>query len=735
MKSLLLLLATLCATLTVYADVAVAQFDFSEAGTSDTGHNWPGEGNWSNAFTKACKARINGIGIAPVSSSGGQSGMKYTCPEGETETVRQLSVTCMASGTTAAKETNLHTLGISINGEIFETETFTFNGKIDTPHTIVFTFDEAVFASSIVITNETDQANNSSLFEINAVEWQSEYSEIKASFSAPSAITINSPITVELHSISGGSGVYTESYFTFNGEDVFVEAGIGTITFNSPQESGVYPLKLTITDGNKEPSTFTRKIRVTPYVAPVNLTTSDITRNSFLLAWDQPLSTSIVSYKAQVSPCPDSSHSSDLSPTWKPVGNELQIETPIDLSEHIRSFTLKQFYVKAPNWSGDLYLSSDGGENWEKASFYADSWLFSEFPTDATALLLKTTASTPPTTIRFIMSFQIVAEKIFPATGDNHLLSITDLPPGETYSVIVSANYARSEGDPIPHKSDPIVVQLLPIPTFAAVSVSPTYGTITLTWPEDDQDLKGCCQFFGTQFTPGNLAPGLYLTRVYLTSSPAGKAIAITNTSQNDIQLDGSYIYSITKTSTGTTTSWDFGVEDEDKTITYPYTVPAGGELIFYSSAYPPAEIQAGAIPVNKNVLKNFTADYTLSLKKGSNLSYSLTPVKNAIVRLKADSTTETETHEITSTSSPLDALYTPWVELYKTIPLGETTFESVNGQRQFGYTRYITNIENLQSAEVHCFLQDGASRSEKIILPIYKAATTTKPGFLLRLH
>lgn len=130
MKSLLLLLATLCATLTVYADVAVAQFDFSDAGTSDTGHNWPGEGNWSNAFTKACKARINGIGIAPASSSGGQSGMKYTCPEDETETIRQLTITCMASGTTAAKESNLHTLGISINGESVESETFTFNGKM-----------------------------------------------------------------------------------------------------------------------------------------------------------------------------------------------------------------------------------------------------------------------------------------------------------------------------------------------------------------------------------------------------------------------------------------------------------------------------------------------------------------------------------------------------------------------------------------------------------------------------
>lgn len=732
MKSLVLLLVTLCATLSVYAEVAVARFDFSKSGTSASGSNWPGEGNWSNAFVKACKARLNGIGIAPASSSGGQSGMKYTCPEGETEAIRQLAITCMASFKGTADADNIYTLGLAINEEIFETETFTFNGKIDTPHTIVFTFDDPIAASSIVITNKTDLANNSSLFEINAVEWQSDYSEIKASFSAPNAITIGTPITVELLSVSGGSGFYTESYFTFNGESIYVESGTGIVSFDGVGEDGTYPLTLTVTDSAGTQEIFTRTITVTAYVAPTNLTPSDITRNGFVLAWDQPLSTSITSYKAQIKPEPIGCTTPLISPTWKAVREAFHTETPIDLSEYLKAFPLKTLFLQAEEWTGDLSLSTDNGETWVTGSYAAKRWSFPNIAEDAKTFLLKTTETTPPQAIKFVISFDIVAEKTLPATGDNHILSITDLPPGETYSVTVSAIYDRGENEsPLSKKSSVITVSLHPIPTFADVSVSPDYGTITLTWPEDDQDLEGCCQFFGTQFIPGDLPPGLYLTRVYLAYTPAQKAIAITNTSQNDIHLDGSYTYVITKTSTGTTTSWDFGVEDEDETITYPYTVPAGGELIFYSSAYPPAEIQAGAIPVNKNVLKSFTVDYTLSLKKGSTLCNSLTPVENATVRLKTDSTTETET----DTSAPLDTLYTPWIELYKTVPLGEVTFESMNGQLQLYYSRYITNIENLQSAEVHCFLQDGASRSDKIVLPVYKAATATKPGFLLRLH
>lgn len=736
MKSLLLLLVTLCATLTVYAEVAVARFDFANPDKTDTGHNWPGEGNWSNAFTKACKARTNGIGIAPASSSGGQSGMKYTCPEGETETIRQLSVTCMASGATAAKETNFYTLGISINGESVDSDPFTFNGKIDTPHTIVFTFDDAVLASSIVITNETDQANNSSLFEIYAVEWQSACSEINASFSAPSAITINSQMKVELHAISGGSGVYTESYFTFITDDkVYVENGIGTITFLSPQESGVYPLTLTIVDSEGTRATFTRNITVTPYVAPTNLLAFDITRSGFTLTWDQPLSTSIISYKAQVTPNPNNRTIPSFSPTWKAVGDEFYTETPIDLSEYCKDFPIQTLNLQAPQWTGDLYASADNGVSWVKGSYFGIQWNFPGLAKDAKSILLKTTESAPPQKIKVIIVFDLVAEKAFAATGDNHILSITDLPPGETYSVTVSAVYQKNENETVTRGSKSYILSLLPIPTFKSVSVNTERERITLAWPEGDEDLEGCCQFFGTQITPSNLSPGLYLTRVYKTESDQstglsrGRAFVITNTSQKEIPLDGSYTYSIKNNENGKVYSWDFSVEDD-----YPYTVPAGGECIIYSQNHPPLDLPDNAISSTKQAVIYIATKYTLSLKKGSTLCNSLTPVENAIVRLKADSL-EPETHEITSTSSSLDALYAPWIELYKTVLLGEVTFESMNGQLQFYYSKYLTNRETLLDAEAHCFLQDGHSRSEKIVLPIYKAEPATKPGFLLRLH
>lgn len=752
MKSFFLLLALFGTILTVHAEETVTVFEFADSSKSDRGSDWSGDGNWTNAFTKKCKARTNGIGIAPAAATGGQSGMRYTCAPEEPETIAQLAVTCIASFDGAADEANLHTLGITFDNQEPLKENFSFSGKIDTPHTIVFTFSEPITFSTLTITNETDQQGNKNLFEINKIEWRSTYSEITAEFSCASSITITTPLKVQLHSVSGGSGSYTDQYFTFNGETIHVTDSLDVITFDPPTAPGVYTLELTIVDSTGKQAVFTQDITVTLYVPPVNLQATAITRTGFTLSWDQPLSSFIDHYEVKIMP-EKNSHTMSISSEWTAVEDGWLLEEPIDLIPITKNLETTLF-LTITDWQGQLSYSTDNGETWNPSTNISIQWIIGVLPKDTTHLLLKTTEDAPPEKITFQFTFSEVATKTLDATGDNHCLDITNLPPGLSYRVVVRAVYEKNDGSTLTIDSEEITITLLPIPTFSSVKVNSTFKTVTFTWPAGDELLQGCCRLFATTVIPRPFDANLYISRIYYTSSneslSTGKAIAITNTSQYDILLDDSYLCTITRPRTaeeiaeGKTEplsyTWDFSIEDEEGNLTYPYTVPAGGEVIFYSETFKPFQLSDDAISVRKSVLNNLNANYTISLKKNGELCNELKPHENAIVRLQENSLTETEITEIENKSSSLDAFYTPWCERYETSLLKELNLSAYNGQAQIYYTQYVDSIDTLVRLDAHCFLVDGLSTSEETVITIIQKEETEpppviKPGFLLRLH
>lgn len=759
MRTLFLLLALFGTILTVHAEEAVTIFEFANPEKNDSGTNWTGEGNWTNAFTKPCKARANGIGIAPA-ATGGQSGMKYTCPEGETETIRQLTITCMASGTGAAKAAKIHTLGITFNNqeESLE-ESFSFGGEVDTPHTIVFTLEEPIPLSTLTITNETDQANNTSLFEINKVEWQADLPEITAKFFVNSAVALNVPVSAELYSVSGGTGKYTEYSFTFNGTTIFTEPYGGTIMFDTPTVTGVYPFILTVVDSAGTTLTVTKEITINPYVAPINLQASDITRTGFTITWDQPISSAVTAYEAKISPNPLYHIPPAITPKWESIDGGWQLKTPIDLSSFAKSSTIvvtvtapgwEEAHADNPDFKGVIYNSSDGGETWECLRHLDNFWSVGNLSAEKPTILLRTDEATPPESLVFTLTFSPITKQSVEATGEKHTMTLTDLPPGQNYSVSINALYEKDDGKILRVGSDPIEVALLPIPTLASVKANARFCSLTFTWPTGEEHLRCCCDLYEKRIIKYDFEPGLYLSRVYFTKKTtgtdlsAGKAIVISNTTTEDIHLDGSYTYSITKNETGTVYSWDFSekVENEDdgeETLIYPYTVPAGGELIFYSSTYPPFDVREGAIPTTKQAVHNLTPDYTLSLSKDDTPCNTLAPQKNAIVRLKKNSITEVETTAITSTSTSLDNFYTPWVKLYETTLIKDFTLVSQGGQAQIYYTPYLEDPD-VAYLEAHCSLVDGVTYSEKIVLILERYSTPTdtpvkQTGYRLLLH
>lgn len=728
------------------AEVPVTEFDFSGASDSASGKDWTGQDGWTNAFNKACRARITGVAIAPPKATGGQSGMKYAWEAGDSETIAQITVTCIASTDAASKASKTHTLGVSLNGAEPLTAGLCFDGELNTPRDLTFRLEAPATVSTLTITNET--ASGSTLFEVCAVSWQAAFPGIEATFVAPGKVTISSSLSVSLQTLTGGSGSYTDIVFSFNGETARVE-GTEVVTFQAPDRDGIFPLTLTVTDSFGETAVFTQEIAVVPRTGPTGLTASEITRRSFTLSWDRPVGSGVTSYIVRVDPVSSSKQSEALSPVWKTTAAGWEMESPFNLAPLVTGLPVASIYLILDQWSGSpLHYSFDGGETWGTlSSAVASRWILADVPTDVSSLLLRTPAAEPPETVTPVISFRNIAEQELDAAGLERTLTFSDLPAGSSLQVTVTAVYQKNGGTTTDVGSDPLQVDLLPIPPFASVVTESSFRVLTLAWPTGDWELTGNCLIAGTRIPAADLTDDLCLSRVCFTRNTAacnalsaGKAIAISNLSSRPVALDGSFTCTITKAAEDggepTVYTWDFAVESDEGVRSYPYVVPAGGELLFRAAAYGLPDLREGVIPVSTAMLKNLTDNYTVTLLKNGTVCNTLIPRENAVVRLSETSLEEMEVFAITNEMQTLDAFYTPWGTSIETEILDIRTFTSGTGYAQFSYAAYLQDAARWRTISAICYLTDAFSRSEETVVTLYETpAESEAPGYRLLLR
>lgn len=761
MKRALALLATLCLLpLSLRAGETVVSF--ANAGTSNIGSSWAGTNNWANLTAKPAKARINGIGLAPAASSGGQSGMVATFDP--PEEMVSLAVTCMASGTTVAKAT--HLLGVRLNGgELLTAELAFPDSAVGTPVTLTFPFTEKQRVTTLALTNET--AKNSGLFEVNAVSWQSDFAPITANYTCKRACNVGDTLYVALSGCTGGSGVYTRFRWRFNGQEQVTEDYAASCRFTAPMEEGTLPLELEVTDSLGTVATFSWDITVRPYISATNLTCSNLTYTGMTVSWEQPLPYAVNDYLVRISHAFSRNIEQMFTPTWVREGNAWQLAEPIDLTDVIdgRDFSayLVPFY-----WQGDGFeVSTDGGTTWCATSCLPstppryllcraleDGSRANTFPPTLASILLRTTAETPPDFFRLHvnLSTSLIAAKSLPA--ESNALEVTFhenedddlLPAGKPLSVVVLTHYLTDSGKILAKQSSTLKVTLPEVPPMA--SAERLGDCLCLTWPEEAPNLAAEVDITERSLTPTDGLPNLALTRLYFTGNatseggeelPAGKAIVLTNTTSRPIALDGSYTFTITKAETSTAYTWDFSLtetnEAGEKIKTYPYTVPAGGEVLFYASAYNAptnSETFEHVFGASTSALRNLNTSYTATFAHNGETIATFTPQFNTILRLRPNDPSTQSAYPVTATDITHPALYIPWHTLYQDTPRLTTSVTGPN--TNLFLSGLLADPGDAQSIRATIRLRDGNSYSSPLTLTLWERETP-KAGFRFLLH
>lgn len=658
----------------------VTDFQTPENGVTSSAQ-WKGnEAGWSNAFpARPALARKYGVGVAPAESSGGQSGLLLTCAE--PEPLASVTVTCVASGSAAAKAAE-HILGLQLDDGSLETRSFSFGGEVNAPVALTFSYATLQQFETLRLTNESSGKN---YFEIQSVSRQTAFAPIvvaaeDVTLSANGEVTVGKPLTVSLAACSGGSGEYVRFVWGFNGETQETDELNEAITFVAPATEGTFPLTLQVTDSLGVVASFSYDIRVLPWMEPEQVAISLISRTGFTVAWAQRFADSVSGYRVDVKRTGAASLVEEMAPGWVQAEGFWQLETPIDLRPRTTGRVLSSAFLIPSHWAGTaLEASFDGGESWAalNTTFLAMTGRFTfsgaaAIPSAATALCLRTAAETPPTFFKLSIVYASLLRRIERDTAVDAAtrLDIADLPAGEQCKVVIAARFVRDDGSIVELATTSEPFSLQTVPGFSAIAHYPATRQLALTWPAGEEALAGELTFHALRSSATALSQGLYLTRVLLLTNPSGKAIALTNASAHAIPLRGSYTLRAARPKEDGSTlayTWDFSVSEKaaDGTDikTYPYVLEAGQEVIFYAKSLPlPADIRDNAFASTAQALRAFTADYTITLlgPDGEPIN-ALAPQENTLVRLAPNSRDATEAYTVTASDSSFPMLYAPW--------------------------------------------------------------------------
>ena len=758
-RALALLIAVCLLPLSLRAGETVVSFQ--DAGTSDKGSNWAGTNNWANLTTKKAKARINGIGLAPAASSGGQSGMVATFDPPEEMT--SLAVTCMASGTTAAKAT--HQLGVRLNGgELLTAELAFPNSAVDTPVTLTFPFAEKQSVTTLALTNET--AKDYGLFEVNAVSWQSDFAPIAVQLSGNDLEhNVGTTFYAALSTCTGGSGEYVSFRWRFNGQEQEATEFAQPCLFTVPMEEGILPLEVEVTDSLGTVATFSWDLTVRPYIKATNLACTPLSRTGLTVSWEQPLPYAVSEYAVRVFYATRANRELTLTPAWEREGDTWHLAEPIQLADHIEGRDFQAYLVPA-HWQGEgLEVSADGGTTWCPAAYLAttppryilfraleDGTSTANFTPAHASLLLRTAAEAPPPFLNLTLNLTtcLITSKTLPA--ESNALEVTfpgsagdpaagdiPLPAGEPLHVQVITRYLRDDGSWYDLRSAKLAVTLPAVPPIAGAVRQG--NLLCLTWPEDAPDLPAELTLTERAPTSAEGLPDLALTRVYFTGSPlaAGKAIVLSNTTSRPIALNGAYTFTATNVETGKSYTWDFSLTETDaegnSVKTYPYTVPAGGEVLFYASAYNAptnSETFEHVFGVSTSALRNLNASYSATFAHNGETLSTFSPQLNTILRLSADGSATQTAYPVTATDNTLPALYAPWISPYQDNTLHTTTLSRSSPLVNLAF--FLADPGNAERIWATIRLRDGNSYSTPLTLTLWERETP-KAGFRFLLH
>lgn len=705
-------------------------FEFPDA--TNSGTNWKGEAPWANAFTKACKARKSGLGIAPPDN---RSGVIATFEN--PEKMVSLSVVCVASSKTAAKRSE-NVLGISLNGGEMVKLAVCFKGEQNVPITVTHTWSDVQEVSTLRLTNETP---NGALFEIQQVSWESAFASITVTPAFPSRINVGSTFNVSAPVCSGGSGEYVSFEWTFNGETKTTTSGDVCATFTAPKTDGTYPLTLKVTDSSGEEAEFAWQVAVKPYTVAENLKVSDQTRTGFTLTWDQPSSPAVVSYDVKVQRLDVATIGERvLRVEWSQSGDAFQAELPLETLTG-GSAVSTAYVMPLQGTLDDLSFSADGGATWKSSLELKGRYNFGAIPAGVSSLLLRTSTAEPPAFLRLIATCDnVVARTTLSADGQARQCTFSDLPAGSKLGVSVTTKSTKDDGSTVSIVSDVLSVDLEAVPTPTQFVHDVDYKFVLLT-PTPSEKAFGAEVKLYANVHPADAHPaGLYLSRVYFTKSAtdssgatlsAGKAIVLSNASFSPITLNGSYTLRVRSTASDGTTKdsvWDFAVAGED-----PITIGAWQEVAFYcerQGAVAPVDLPEDAFATNVNALYYITDSKTVALYRGETCINALCPASNAVVRLKPGSL-ESETFAVGASDDELPALTYPWVSA----PAPQVLYsvrKSSASDVMIAYSRYVDNVSDAYKIWAEAVFIEGTSRSAPATV-ILKSASVGGFRLLLR--
>ena len=700
---------------------------------------------WGDGGEDRCYAKRDGVGLRKNRASA----LLKTFDQ--PDFITYVAVTVAVTTDTAANDKSL-TLELAVRDDLAPvSQAFSFKGiGKDVPMTLIFTFEEGVNAEYLRLQN----ADEGNLFIVSRVVWKWRPPGIQATLSVPDTVRVGMPVRCSLAELSGGSGTYSRATFTFADQTITQEPvtpGL-SVSFLAPELDGYYPLSVTVWDDLGASGTFTETIHVLPYSPPRNLRVTDVTRTGFTLEWDI-VGVSPTEYRISAAGVPASE---TVSPRWRPEWTErgeacFVTREPLKLATWMQGAKASGF-LQAGDWNGGLEVSFDG-VTWKPLHRFGDLYLSLSVPaSESQEMWVRATGEMAPPTLTPVLTVRRVYQQIIKeADGQRRTATFEGLPPGSTMQTVVSLCYLTGAGEELLVDSEPLTVELEPIPPFTSAMWAD--GVLTLTWPDDPQAVAGEFVVYAEREVPHTLPPGLYLTRTCFTASKdtegetsgfsAGKGFVLTNTTAEPIHLDGKN-YSLKYAKEGDSTRhWYFthAVKDPETgevETTHPFVVPAKGELFFSHSSYAIPEVREGVVSAS---IPNFTPEYTLTLLHNAEPVNAMGCATNAVCRLEEDCLDRVVTTPLFAGALDMSPFYDAWthfsdVEYHRTLGLSKTSGNLT--QMYLDPKTLVQDMEGICRIWAECVILDGPFRSEPLTVELWRAESVPPRkghGFRLRLR
>ena len=679
---------------------------------------------WAALGGAYCYARLTGVGLRG-------NGKSVLCrPFDEPETVSYVSVVCGAESKSSIGEPLALTL--SLGTREVETQYFTLTEAGET-QTLTFAF-KPIEASDLRLSNDGDKT-----FEVRRVSWYADLPPITVDVAlTPSTVdgiiqcSVGGTIRCSVTSCTGGSGTYVRARWIFNGATSSAIENLQSIaTFTVPDREDTYPLSLEIADDQGNSKTFSYTVNVVADATASHPVVTNITRTGFTLSWDRPTS-GLTPEEFAVRVTRSGKLDVTLTPEWSAAGKGWRTDAFL-LDDALDGLDAQTVFVVVPKtWAGNLKYSVNNAP-WKDLERPMEGFFFGFNLSPKQTLSFFTEADDPPASLKLSATLShTYADKKIPLEGQKFIYPFTDLPAGKTFDVSITS-YTRQNDGTLTTKSIDLPITLLPIPRPAATLDGA--NRIRFNWDDldfnEDETPTISLRLFAKAPAETILAPGLYLTRVLLTQDKAAKAIALTNTSDSPISLNGKdYILIYGKY------SWDFYINDEDGKKAYPLVVPAHDDLIIVANQYRPTDLREGVAFATANAIRNMKDAGPVTLLRDGTLINSITPVMDAVVRLPADSLTGATTTPAAQADATIDALYDPWPQAVPTATaFYEGSYTSDNIYLSLSALP-VTRPEGATRvwAELRTCL-DGAESEPQIIELWAVPSGTPRPGFRLRLR